>query len=52
MFCVSNRARRGGELYDPRPFHLSHTPTRVVYQSNLFSVVSASSRSFCTFFLR
>ena len=30
----------------------SHTPAHTVYQSNLFSVVSASSRSFCTFFLR
>jgi hypothetical protein len=28
------------------------TPAHTVYQSNLFSVVSASSRSFCTFFLR
>ena len=31
---------------------ISHTPAHTVYQSNLFSVVSASSRSFCTFFLR
>ena len=52
MFRFSSRPCSVGELYDPRPFDLSHTPAHTVYQSNLFSVVSASSRSFCTFFLR
>ena len=50
MFRVPNRARGNGELYEPRTFDHSNAPTHTVYQSNLFSVVSASSRSFCTFF--
>lgn len=52
MFRFSSRPCSVGELYDPRTLDLSHALPHTVYQSNLFNVVSASSRSFCTFFLR